>query len=320
MKISTTTLTTEAAFSEDGKKRYLLHKEWDTGKPQIAIIMLAPSDADGISLDKTTLQVLNNTVRLGYGGVYILNLFSTLNDYALRMVDTNDEENMQVFHMVLGKVDTVIYAPGVGKAKNDNGLVVLLVTDQRCIQMVTGYGLEGHLPDAICKRIQLNDMVPYLKDNRWSEGMVAGIQAVCKRLDGSMTNDGNGDGDEDGLVGFLIAICVFFLLAFLLIWIGARNASKCPKCGKHSLQRISSQIAYRRGGVKAEDVTYICENCGHTLIRRQNSYDENYRGGGSGPIIFGGGFGGGRSFGGGGFGGGSFGGGSFGGGGAGTRF
>lgn len=210
---------------------------------------------------------------------------------------------------------------GVGKAKNDNGLVVLLVTDQRCIQMVTGYGLEGHLPDAICKRIQLNDMVPYLKDNRWSEGMVAGIQAICKRLDGSMTNDDEGEGDKAALIAFFVAICVFFLLAFLLIWIGARKASKCPKCGKHSLQRISSQLAYRRGGVKAEDVTYICENCGHTLIRRQNSYDENYRGGGSGPIIFGGGFGGGRSFGGGGgFGGGSFGGGSFGGGGAGTRF
>lgn len=210
---------------------------------------------------------------------------------------------------------------GVGKAKNDNGLVVLLVTDQRCIQMVTGYGLEGHLPDAICKRIQLNDMVPYLKDNHWSEGMVAGIQAVCKRLDGSMTNDGEEDEDEGALMGFFVVVCILLSLAFLLIWIGARKASKCPKCGKHSLQRISSQIAYRRGGVKAEDVTYICENCGHTLIRRQNSYDENYRGGGSGPIIFGGGFGGGRSFGGGGgFGGGSFGGGSFGGGGAGTRF
>lgn len=213
---------------------------------------------------------------------------------------------------------------GVGKAKSDNGLVVLLVTDQRCIQMVTGYGLEGYLPDAICKRIQLNDMVPYLKDNLWSEGMVAGIQAVCKRLDGSMTNDGEEDEDEGALMGFFVAVCILLSLAFLLIWIGARKASKCPRCGKHSLQRISSQIAYRRGGVKAEDVTYICENCGHTLIRRQNSYDENYRGGGSGPIIFGGGFGGGRSFGGGGFGGGfgggSFGGGSFGGGGAGTRF
>jgi hypothetical protein len=65
---------------------------------------------------------------------------------------------------------------------------------------------------------------------------------------------------------------------------------------------------------------WICQNCGHTLIRRQNSYDENYRGGGAGPIIFGGGSFGGRGFGGGGFSGGSFGGGSFGGGGAGSRF
>lgn len=208
---------------------------------------------------------------------------------------------------------------GVGKAKNDNGLVVLLVTDQRCIQMVTGYGLEGYLPDAICKRIQLNDMIPYLKDNRWNEGMVAGIQAVCKRLDGSMDNDGEEDDENGALMGFFVAVCILLLLAFLLIWIGARKASKCPKCGKHSLQRISSQIAYRRGGVKAEDVTYICQDCGHTLIRRQNSYDENYRGG-SGPLIFGGSSFGGRGFSGGGFSGGSFGGGSFGGGGAGSRF
>ena len=63
---------------------------------------------------------------------------------------------------------------GVGQKGKDNGLVVLLVTDQRCIQFYTGYGLEGPLPDAICKRIQTREMIPYLKDNRWSEGMVAG--------------------------------------------------------------------------------------------------------------------------------------------------
>lgn len=204
---------------------------------------------------------------------------------------------------------------GVGKAKNDNGLVVLLVTDQRCIQMVTGYGLEGHLPDAICKRIQLNDMIPFLKDNRWNEGMVSGVRAICARLDGSMENEGDENGG-DSMFTVFVAFIIFFLIAFLLIYLGARNASKCPKCGKHKLQRVSSQIAYQRAGVKAEDITYICQNCGHTLVRRQNSYDDNYRrGGGAGPLIFGSG-----GFGGGGFGGGSFGGGSFGGGGAGSRF
>lgn len=78
---------------------------------------------------------------------------------------------------------------GVGKKGKNNGLVILLVTDQRCIQFYTGYGLEGDLPDAICKRIQTQYMIPYLKGGDWNRGMVAGVNAVCKRLDGSMVND-----------------------------------------------------------------------------------------------------------------------------------
>lgn len=65
---------------------------------------------------------------------------------------------------------------GVGKKGKNNGLVILLVTDQRCIQFYTGYGLEGDLPDAICKRIQTRDMIPYLKDGNWDAGMVAEYQ------------------------------------------------------------------------------------------------------------------------------------------------
>lgn len=118
MKVTTTNMKTEVIFSDDAKKRYLLHKEWDADKPQIAIIMIAPSDADGISLDKTTLQVLNNTFRLGYGGVYILNMFSTMNDFTLKSAEPEDAENLQMIQMVLDKVDIVIYAPGVGIVSN----------------------------------------------------------------------------------------------------------------------------------------------------------------------------------------------------------
>ena len=78
---------------------------------------------------------------------------------------------------------------GVGKKGKDNGLVVLLVIDQRAIQFYTGYGLEGILPDAICKRIQVRDMLPYLKENKWDEGMVAGMKQVVGRLDGSMEKE-----------------------------------------------------------------------------------------------------------------------------------
>lgn len=207
---------------------------------------------------------------------------------------------------------------GVGKKEKNNGLVILLVTDQRCIQFVTGYGLEGELPDAICKRIQVQYMIPYLRENNWDMGMVAGVKATCQVLDGTMINDTPEEEDDEFLTPLLIFLG-FMGVAIILFIFAARNASKCPKCGKHKLQRMNSQLVYRRGGIKAEDVTYICQNCGHMTVRRQNTYDENYRGGsGGGPILFGGGSGG--FGGGGGFSGGSFGGGMSGGGGAGSRF
>ena len=43
MNTITTTLTTQAVFSDDGTKRYSLVKTWDSKKPTLAIIMLAPS-------------------------------------------------------------------------------------------------------------------------------------------------------------------------------------------------------------------------------------------------------------------------------------
>ena len=58
---------------------------------------------------------------------------------------------------------------GVGDRKKDDGLLVLLVKDQNTIRMHTGYGLEGSLPDIVCKRIQRNYMVPAFKDGRYGD-------------------------------------------------------------------------------------------------------------------------------------------------------
>lgn len=202
---------------------------------------------------------------------------------------------------------------GVGKKAKNNGLVILLVTDQRCIQFYTGYGLEGDLPDALCKRIQVQKMVPYLKDGNWNEGMVAGVRAVCARLDGSMENDTEEYTTGDLVIGLMAF--GFIILGLVVFYIALRNINKCPQCGKQKLQRTSSKIVSLHRGIRAEDVTYTCTNCGHKVVRREESYSESYHrgGGGGGFINLGGG-------GGGGFSGGSFGGGMGGGGGAGTRF
>lgn len=113
-----TALTTEAVFSDDGLKRYLLRKTWDDSKPKLAIVMLAPSEASGIELDTTTQLVLNNSARLGYGSVSIVNLFATLSDFSLKQAEDEDSENMDVIVQQAKDADLIVYAPGVGKAKS----------------------------------------------------------------------------------------------------------------------------------------------------------------------------------------------------------
>ena len=210
---------------------------------------------------------------------------------------------------------------GVGQKGRDNGLVILLSTDERCIQFATGYGLEGVLPDAICKRIQNRYMIEPFSKGDWNTGMVEGIRAVNSYLDGSMENIEQ-KGEENMLPIYIFG--AFFLGILGLSSYSVWKQNRCPKCKKHKIQRISSRIISRSNGYIVEETTYLCQNCGHTFNRQTKSSDPNYRnpGGGIGPIFMGGGVGGrrGGGFGGGGFGGGSFGGGSFGGGGAGSRF
>ena len=69
---------------------------------------------------------------------------------------------------------------GVGEKGRDNGLVILLSTDERCVQFSTGYGLEGIMPDAICKRIQQKYMVEHLAKDDWDNGMVEGVSYIWR--------------------------------------------------------------------------------------------------------------------------------------------
>lgn len=97
---------------------------------------------------------------------------------------------------------------GVGQARNDNGLGILLVKDRREIRFVTGGGLEGVLPDAICKRIQLKYMLPAFRQGDYSLGMVQGVEAVSQLLEGSELDLGGTDTAGDELPAWAVFLIV----------------------------------------------------------------------------------------------------------------
>ncbi|MCC3156582.1 TPM domain-containing protein [Hymenobacter sp. 15J16-1T3B] len=70
----------------------------------------------------------------------------------------------------------------IGDKTKDNGLLMLLVMDQRRIEFETGYGLEADLPDVICYRIQQQYMVPALRAGQPNEAVRQGVAAVIRQL------------------------------------------------------------------------------------------------------------------------------------------
>lgn len=208
---------------------------------------------------------------------------------------------------------------GIGKKKSDNGLLILFVMDQKKVRFTTGYGIEGTMTDAISKRIQTTLMIPRFKKGNWDGGMVSGVRAVAKTLDGSMqAEEDSGEDDISTIMITLLAIVVT-----MLIFIYAMGSlQRCPKCKKRSaLRKVKEQhlvVKDQNGRIvrRILRTTYICKYCGNTVTKDS---DENDNGNAmaTGAILgsmLGGGNRGGSGFGGG-FGG-SFGGGSTGGGGA----
>ena len=71
---------------------------------------------------------------------------------------------------------------GVGKRGSDNGVMVLLAIHERRVEIETGYGVEGMLPDGTVGEIIRTAMSPSFTHERWGEGLVAGTQRVAQRL------------------------------------------------------------------------------------------------------------------------------------------
>lgn len=69
---------------------------------------------------------------------------------------------------------------GIGSAEKDNGVLFLIVTEDRKVRIETGRGTEGVITDAEAGRILDKAVVPHLKNNDWESGIKNGVTAIME--------------------------------------------------------------------------------------------------------------------------------------------
>ncbi len=199
----------------------------------------------------------------------------------------------------------------LGKKDTDQGLLMVVAVNDRKMYILTGYGLEGTLPDAVAKRIINDDITPRFKQGDYAGGIIAGINrieerlttdpAILKQADANRVNT-NAQSNQDGGIPLIFLGFFGFVAGMILTSI---------------LGRFFGSIA-TVGGIVTLGTVFGAGLLGSMFVAFIVFLFLLFRGGGGVVFLPGGGFGGG-GFGGGGFGGGGFsgGGGGFGGGGAG---
>ena len=176
---------------------------------------------------------------------------------------------------------------GIGKKKSDNGLLILFVMDQHKVRFATGYGIEGTMTDAMSKRIQMQYMVPAFKRSDWNKGMVDGVRAAAKVLDGSMEPEAAGDDTDTSDLLFSIGIIVGIVLLVMFV---SSIKQRCPKCHKRSAMkqmgvevlRVSTGKGRRK---RIRRTTYVCQYCGHIMTKDEDIDDNSGNAAASGFIL-----------------------------------
>lgn len=110
--------------------------------------------------------------------------YAQLSQYIRDIYDSGKAQIGLVIVTSTGQDDIFSYAMHVaekwqlGTAKYDNGLLIVVAVNDRRIQILTGYGLEGILPDIITHRIIQNQITPYFKQGQYSQGLQAGLTEI----------------------------------------------------------------------------------------------------------------------------------------------
>ncbi len=78
----------------------------------------------------------------------------------------------------------VVEQSKIGRQGINDGVLLLVAKNDRALRIEVGYGLEGVLPDAVCKRIIDEIIVPQFQAHDYAGGIEAGLAKMMALIEG----------------------------------------------------------------------------------------------------------------------------------------
>ena len=132
---------------------------------------------------------------------------------------------------------------GIGEKGSDNGLLILFVLDQKRVEFETGNGLESILPDAICKRIITNELIPSFKNEAYGEGLLKGVIAISSIIQNPKNAVEFEEKENKGEGGFFLEMYGYltaFVNGIILLLLGRSfKKNETPYNKYHTLKKYN---------------------------------------------------------------------------------
>lgn len=123
----------------------------------------------------------------------------------------------------------------IGKKGLDNGLLFLLASDDRRVEIEVSYGLEGIINDAKAGEILDNFVVPSFAKNEFARGMLLGSQAIASEIEkktvGTSKNDLEIEKYKNKIMSIIYKVVMSVFAAGFFILLFARRSPNITRAG-----------------------------------------------------------------------------------------
>ena len=111
---------------------------------------------------------------------------------------------------------------GIGSKEKNNGILILVASQDRKIRIEVGYGLEGAIPDIIANEIINNDLKPNFKNQAYYQGFVEAVQDLAIAAKGEY-NIKKKKVDKDSVKDLFKLFFIIIIIIILLSIFGRKN-------------------------------------------------------------------------------------------------